>query len=368
MITVLHAPEEIMMTGNPIAYKVQTDNADCVFIALKVWVETAFMSGVYENIIVKTSEPDKDLQTTFYIDRRLEACLSDFKPNFTNPSLQKATQLVKRYYVELAELGAIDGIDTVDYTPQAVRYAMKAQFHRQAFPVRTGLLPYGNALFKNLKRKLDKTQKDFLSFCPPADVANFQLTLNISYTDNTSHNQVLSFGSVQKYEPVFIPIGLAERAYNSYHPTKTIKHINITTPYNVVNLTFFEKNNTATEIHYYTLAGGLESFLFKAERAEELEVNHEQFQHYVPYNYTQLDQEFKNYEKNVRKSGVVNTGILDCPTESHILDCLQSSVLYIRQKNGEYYPANNTTDKILGENTYQRVANYDLSFEYAYYE
>lgn len=92
MITILNSPAEIMMSGNPIAYKLQTDNAATAFFVLRLYVETFFQSGVYENIIDLPSPPDAALQTTIYIDKHLHPCLLDFVPDFSSASAQKATR------------------------------------------------------------------------------------------------------------------------------------------------------------------------------------------------------------------------------------------------------------------------------------
>lgn len=371
MITTLFSPAEIAMTGNPIAYSLQTNNANCAFFGLKLYVETTFQSGVYEKIVELASPPDLNRQTVFYLEYVLESSLEDFVPNFSLATLQKATKLVKRYYVELAELSATDSMETATFTAQPTRYAMKAKHHRQAYPTRASELPNGNFLYQRARRYLSLVQKDWLSIIPTADIADLSLGITLNYTDSTTATYNSTFGAARKYEPVFLPLGFAERAYNSVNPAKTISWISIALPYGGT-LTLIPIDTAsarmATEVHYYNNLGGLESYIFSGQLKEDKESSFTQFQHYQAYNYSQLDQEFKNYEKTVRKSGQLFSGFMPYPEDTYLLDAIESEIFYIRQPNGDFYPANNVTSKQEAINTYQRIMSLKLEFNYAFNE
>lgn len=359
-ITILHAPEELATVGNPIAYRVATDNAAVKYIMLRLSVESAYGSLEFQKVIEKESPPDEDRESVFYIDKNLEPCLAPEAPDFTSSEMTKAKQLCKRYKVAFAELTENDRPEDALFVEQPVRFAILAKIPFDKFALSKILTSSNILTTKETARRLFITQLEYITIIAPSNAYSIDAIFVIHYQDSTLQVINKSFGELQKSEIGFIPVGISHRSYPN--PTQ-IDRIEVTVAGTTLIYTVFEPSDLYTPIEFYYLAqnAALESLVCDGDSDTILDIDRIDSEHFVPYDYDPKFQKFRQSQVTERTAGVADTGYMP-PSEHRAAAQIFISRLISMRKNQEITPVVVSKKQIALDKTSERMKSHKIEY------
>lgn len=337
-LTILHAPNELSPVGNPIAYKVETDNPNVSFILMRLYVESAYGTLDFQQIIEQASPPDADRQTTFYIQDVLASCLDATPIDFQTSDMTPDPQLSKMYKVAFAEITPLDNPSNVTYTEYPIRYAILAHINNADYPDSTIISPTNLLTAKPLTRRLAYNQLDFLTVLSPSDAYEVTANIGLYYKDNSTQTIDINFGLINKYQAAIIPTGVPQRNYPS---PPDLERIVFTIAGSQVIYQLYEPSDLhgVLEFYYLNRIAGVETLVCDGESEEFFELDKIDFENYIPYNYTAYQSQFAHLANQRKKiAGTVNSGFVP-QTEFHAYWQLFESEKVFLKKSGKIYPA-----------------------------
>ena len=335
-ITILHAPEELSTVGNPIAYRVATDNVAVKYIMLRLSVESAYGTLEFQKIIEKESPPDEDRESVFYIEKNLEACLTPEAPDFASTEMSKATQLCKRYKVAFAELTENDRPDTALFVEQPVRFAILAKIPFEKFALSKILTASNILTTKDTTRRLFLPQLEYITILAPSNAYSIDAIFAIYYQDSSIQIINQSFGELQKFEIAFVPVGISQRSYPN--PSQ-IERVEITVAGTTLIYSAVEPSDLYAPIEFYYLAqnSALESLICDGDSETALDIERTDSEHFVPYNYDPKFQQFRQAQITGRIGGTADTGYMPLSEHRAASQILYSRLIFMR-KNEDIMP------------------------------
>jgi len=365
-MTILFQPSEIAPVGNPIAYQVSGSG---VLFLLKLSVETELYSNVFEEVITLDGPADSAGSATFELHTVLKGCLAHDLPNLTATTAFLCKQLCKRYKVAIAELQQGDLVDSAVFTEQPVRFAILASFPWATFPGRSTDIPSTGSLLttKPLTRRISREQADFVTFISSTDTT-LTATFTVLYTDGTSDLMVKNFGAVRKFEPAIVPIGFSAQDYAVLSLGRSIRQISVAFGASVVTLIPFSANylRNVREFYFWTTGGAFESLVCTGESSQATEHTGEEFQHYVPYNYTLSNPVYRTYNNSLRSSGKVATGFFRSAGEFEAAREIFNN-LQVREREGSLLlPIVVTSKKSEGRNSQEALLGFEFEYKRAF--
>lgn len=363
-LTILHAPNELSPVGNPIAYKVQTDNENINFIVMKLLVESEYGALDFAEIIQKESPPDSNKVSEFYIQENLKACLSPEMPDFTAATMTASKTLCKRYKVAFAELTEADRPEDVVFVAQEVRFAVLAEIPFEEYPYNQQLTANNILSAKELNRRLSYNQLEYISILSPSNEYEVTASISVLYKDESVQNFSQNFGELQKYQIGFVPIGVYQRNYpNPLDIAKiTITIAGTQLVYSLYETSDFYEN---VEFYYINQNAGIDSLFCEGDSEENVEIDKIEEEHYIPYNYDSKDSKYNHVAINARKSGSANTGYMPASEHKAASQLFISPLIFMR-KNGKIVKVLASKKQVLLDKASERLKSYVIDYQYAF--
>jgi hypothetical protein len=341
MLSSLITPPTVSYTQNPVVLGLETNNANCNFINLKLWIET--LSGSSQVIAEQQLEPDGSSQVYVDIAELLHASMDDDLwplPNFTTPTTEVNNSKVRKYWLEAEELE--DGIPngekfTIDEGDP--NYAICGGLAFQAYPnsnfwsaYMSGLSPsYPFLTWKPPYAETRMDQPEFLAFYSlHAGTIPSKLKVVISY-DDASTTTIYKFPAVNltQYNMYTVPAGYAQLELEDHDtPTvpKAIVKWTVQLVHNVteavlsgqhlfvLNRNYMGKNKRC--LMFYNSLGGFDFFTFYGEFSSKQQLTGQPRNHRLSHTYARHGQtrsSFNRYETLVFKgsSGYQPKGVLE---------------------------------------------------------
>jgi len=310
MITISHAPEFLCLTGNPVGYVLNTDQAPGTIIYMRIAMQYHAESGhltVYE----EAKPADSSGNASFHIQEVLAANLEYgwLKPvaNGAYANSYLPPKLCLSFYIVYSD-------DGTTWTSEASTHrALLAAWKFEDYPDRTTELPSSNRILSNkpFERKIQYGMPEFITRLTDDDVGAQAVSLNIFYTDETSHELTFSSVTGLYYHPVMFAIGDDVHDYRSYNPTKTIRQVSVSingVPVCRLKLEI-PKSPFVRQYYYINRLGGLDSVFTTGRSNETLEsISGEISKRFLNYDYS-LDQgEYEVVNVKTRNTINVNSG------------------------------------------------------------
>ncbi|MGB0521435.1 MAG: hypothetical protein ACPGJS_00675 [Flammeovirgaceae bacterium] len=358
-IQLIYQPPELSLSGNPIAFQIQTDAQK---VSCSLYLEDAFGSGNYQLIHTEIRPVDGNGQLVFDFGAVLHAELQLAPYDFAATTLQEGRTACRRYFLAFRE-GVFDVV-TTEATDllSATKYALKATRHFMKYV--PDQLPFSGNQLLSLRpavRSFLPGQKEWLWLLPNA--SNQAITVDYTVTTGDGNIKVgdpLNFGSTEKYLPIAIPLQVISDL--EYALDSNLQSIQLQVlDQELVLQNTFEGLPHVREFHFENTLGGFDSLITygKAQLTEN-------FTAQTARNYTAfpaMNREYARHNVEAKQTIRVNMGYRSLE-EREAAKALLHAQLAFERVNDQSWPILITSTRIQDEKDGEY--RYNLQFDYQY--
>jgi len=262
-ISILSEPQELSLTGNPIAYHLQSDFGSRGTIIMQVFVEDEFGSGTFIDLPQIAHPCDGNGQAVF----RLETLLRDYVSfeffDLTGDTVVNSRQLSKRYYVAFSDTDEVNVCD-LSLQDQEVKYVLNGGIAYEDYPSLSPLL--GNDFpiltsFPYLAHRISRQQAAWFSFLHNEPISSHEIVITAYYSDASTSVFNVDLGATAKLQVRHVPFGFSVIDYGETS-ARYVTHLMIDTGLDVpLKFEVFdtEYHRDAHEVHWGNGFGGMSS-------------------------------------------------------------------------------------------------------------
>lgn len=366
-VTIISEPLPLSLTGNKIAYHLQSDLGTGATIVLQVFVETSFGSGVYKEVPQLHKPVDENGEVVFELQPLIRPYLEYEFVDYDADTAIFSAQVCKAYYVAFADTDQVN-VCSLELNATKAKYALRGGLSFSQYPTLRAMI--GNAISLLTTRpysrlQISRKQRAFLSFIREITIVNLSFDWTVHYTDGNTKTITVNVGTVPAFQVVHIPYGFNVNDYEE--AGKKISHITTDLFGYSVRVEVFDTSlfRQAEEVHWYNSLGGLDSLIATGVHEQEDILSREEFRHHVAYDYQMPEVQFENYDLEARTGGVIRSGYKDKAEYQVLLDLMRSQHVVLRVRN-LFRNILMTADKIQRYKSDQYLNGLAVPYRFAY--
>lgn len=353
------------------------------FFLVDVYVEEVHLSGTYTRLFSRYLKPDESSVAEIDISAQLDGFLQKQfdAPTYNQTAYSGATNINKRYYITYCEQYGSTPVPFAQTTSSAVR-VIKGGLRKELWPAvasnfRTLWLgvPLSTGYSKFLttrqtkRRTATKAMPQYLYFCPGAAIANARLRARVDYSNNTNTTttigttMTLGAGLTYCFPAGYDLLNLASIEAGRT-PVRFYVYIDNTAGLNkseVVCCELEEPSFYDRFFLYENSLGGWDTLRTSGQAEYGVEVEKEEFQKLLDFDYAATDGEFSSSETLFREGTEVYTGHKNKLEIEDVIDFLNARK-YLQVISGKHVPI--TVDK--GSFGVHRDDNYAYGLKFTY--
>lgn len=325
-----------------------TDGVDEVLNAnykhfARVLAENVWGSGTYAAIAEMFADADSSQQSIHYLEGVLRGIMRDLAdvPTFNQTTRTTAANILRRYQVDFAEFyGAVPTVQKLYNS--GIYYALNGELPTDQWPGYDFIdkLSAQKFFLTNRPQKIDtwSDAQQYLYFMNYLTATtNFTMWVRIYYTDNTAATtNYATISALNKYDTVIIPVGFSQLNIASIDPSKTISHYqvwltpvgNSTTAARPMRFELKNKPYFSRHFIFQNKMGGFDTLLC-ADQASARQIEKEQRNAFVPYNFTKYDGALKSEVANSYETHKTSSIFLRKEEAEAALEIISSQHVYL---------------------------------------
>lgn len=357
-IQVLYQAPELMLSGNPIAFQLQSEAEK---ISCSLYLEQDLGSGDYLLIHTEIRPVDSAGKVLFDFAAVIHAELQLEAYDFAATNIQEARKVCRRYFVAMQE-GIVDQVsaEIADWL-SAPKYALKAAQHFMHFDQNS--LPFnGNKLLslKPASRSFMPGQNDWIWLLPQQSGQPIALNYTVSLGDGSFKDGSFNFGTTEKFLPVGIPLHSVFELEYSLDPNLKAIRIQLLDQ-ELELLPDFQDLPYTREFYFSNPLGGFDSLLSYGKAQQTESFSAQMARNYTGFNAIQGQLSRHNVE--AKKSVRLNVGYRSLQ-DREAAKALLYAQLAFEKVNGQFWPIISTSSRIQDEK--DGDFRYTLQFDYDY--
>ncbi|MDO7877673.1 SprB repeat-containing protein [Hymenobacter sp. ASUV-10] len=335
------------------AYRANPATKPNLTFLCEVWLETAYLSGVFEQVGPALEQPaDAQGRTVFDVQALLDAYLDWHVPAPTQFGLQRADPLFRRFYLAHAESFGTPAV-RAGTTVRAQNYVVKGGLSFYEQQARTWHNSYQPSVRPFLTwepptKSVLLDQPEYLYYQAQPLAPDVLLRVRVIFADGTTH--VSNYGSasqVQQYEVYAGAVGYAQlglgRLDRPANPVRAWEVFVMTpagTPLSEVRRYELDRRHFAHRRFFLfaTSLGGMATFAALGEAQLDVEVRGEEAARTLPPSYDPLRGDTLVLERSLRPALKVASSFRTRAQQTAAQDLLLSQRVLLLSRDGRWLP------------------------------